>query len=157
MPISIINYAVSMRKYFTRLSGWVGGLLLSLVPILVDAASSPSFDDWLARSPGVNLTIGSLFGIIAGLACWSTRFITVVMVVMIIWYGFQMMASQSNETKFTSAKKSLGYAVVGMIVVLGAYTIIATVANTIEGVGQQNLSFREAQYTMFIPLSCGGY
>lgn len=124
-----------MRKYFTRLSGWVGGLLLSLVPILVDAASSPSFDDWLARSPGVNLTIGSLFGIIAGLACWSTRFITVVMVVMIIWYGFQMLASRGNDTEFATAKKSLGYAVVGIIVILGAYTIIATVGNAVNNAG----------------------
>ena len=50
--------------------GYRGGLgdYFVLVPILVDAASSPSFDDWLAGLR-VNLTIGSLFGIIAGLAC----------------------------------------------------------------------------------------
>ena len=124
-----------MRKYFTRLSGWVGGLLLSMVPILADAASSPSFDDWLAKSPGVNLTIQSLFGIVAGLACWSTRFITVIMVVMIIWYGFQMLASRGNGTAFTTARKSLGYAVVGMVVILGAYTIIATVGNAVNNAG----------------------
>lgn len=143
-----------MKKYFTRLSGWVGGLLLSAVPVLARAVT---VNDGLANAPGVNLTIQSLFGIVAGLACWSTRFVTVIMVVMIIWYGFQMMAAQSSDTKFAEARKSLGYAVVGMIVILGAYTIIATVANTIEGVGQQDLSYRGPQYTMFLPLSCGGY
>lgn len=120
-----------MKKYFTRLSGWVGGLFLSMVPVLTSATT----DDSLANAPGVNLTVQSLFGIVKGLACWSTRFITVIMVVMIVWYGFQMLASQGNETKFTTARKSLGYAVVGMIVILGAYTIIATVGFAVSSAG----------------------
>ena len=78
------------------------------------------------------------------------------MVVMIVWYGFQMMAAQANETKFKDARKSLGYAVVGMIVILGAYTIIATVGNAINAAspGQPELA---AKYTLFVPLSCSGY
>ena len=142
-----------MKKTFVYISSVVSGMMFSLVPLL----AATNIDDSLANSPGVNLTIQSLFNIIAGLACWSTRFVTVIMVVMIVWYGFQMMAAGGNDTKFTTAKKSLGYAVVGMIVILGAYTIIATVANTIEGVGQEDLGFKSDRYTMFLPLSCGGY
>lgn len=127
---------------------------MSAIPVMTKAVT---MEESLETAPGVNLTIQSLFGIIAGLACWATRFVTILMVVMIVWYGFQMMAAQGNDTKFATARKSLGYAVVGMIVILGAYTIIATVANTIEGVGQQNLSTKSAKYTMFVPLSCGGY
>lgn len=130
----------------------MGGLYLSAVPIMTRAAS---MDESLNNAPGVNLTIQSLFGIVKGLACWATRFVTIVMVVMIVWYGFQMMVAQSNETKFRDARKSLGYAVVGMIVILGAYTIIATVGNTIQAVGAQNLSTRSTSFINYTPLgSC---
>lgn len=142
-----------MKKYFTKLSAWVGGLLLSAVPVLADTATN-NMDNSLANSPGVNLTIQSLFGIVEGLACYATQLVTIIMVVMIVWYGFQMMASQGNETKFTTAKKSLGYAVVGMVVILGAYTIIATVGNTIQGIGAQDLSTRSSTYMNFMPLNC---
>ncbi len=121
------------------------------------AVAATATNPGLAGQPGVDITIQSLFGIIAGLACWGTRFVTVIMVVVIIWYGTQMMTARGDQTKFTGARKSLSYAVVGMLVILGAYTIIATVANTIEGVGQQDLSYKAAKYSMFVPLSCAGY
>ncbi len=127
-------------------------MLFSVVPVLAD-----TMDNSLANEPGVIITIQSVFGIIAGLACWSTRFVTVIMVVMIVWYGFQMMVAQSNETKFADARKSLGYAVVGMIVILGAYTIIATVGNTIQAVGAQNLSTRSANFINYTPLGSCSY
>ncbi len=142
---------LTMRKYFTQLLAGVGGLFLSAVPVL---ASTSSISAGLANAPGVNLTIQSLFGIVAGLACWSTRFVTIIMVVMIVWYGFQMMAAQSNATKFTEARKGLGYAVVGMIVILGAYTIIATVGNAISSAGTGPSTTSWLNYT---PLgSCSG-
>jgi hypothetical protein len=139
-----------MKKYFTYASSAISGMLLSFVPALAAAANSTQ--DSLANAPGVNLTIQSLFGIVEGLACWATQFITVVMVIMIVWYGFQMMAAQSNSTKFADARKSLGYAVVGMIVILGAYTIIATVGNTVQAVGAQNLSTRSSSFLNYTPL-----
>lgn len=142
-----------MKKYFAKLSSWMGGLFLSAVPVL---AATTEMNNSLSNAPGVNLTIQSLFGIVEGLACWATRFVTVVMVVMIIWYGFQMMAAQSNETKFKDARKSLGYAVVGMIVILGAYTIIATVGNAINAAGPGSPALA-AKYSLFVPLSCAGY
>ncbi len=121
-----------MKKMFTKLSAWVGGLFLWMVPVMTKAAT---MEESLETAPGVNLTIQSLFGIVAGLACWATRFVTIIMVVMIVWYGFQMLASQGNETKFTTARKSLSYAVVGIVVILGAYTIISTVGYAVSSAG----------------------
>ena len=114
-------------------------------------AATSTVGGGLQNAPGINLTIQSLFGIVTGLACWSTRFVTIVMVVMIVWYGFQMMAAQGNETKFTTARKSLGYAGVGMIVVLGAYTIIATVGNASSSADTGPSTTSWLDYT---PLSC---
>lgn len=142
-----------IRKYIARLSAWVGGLLLSAVPVLAQTAAT-TVDSGLANAPGVNLTIQSVAGIVEGLACYATQLVTIIMVVMIVWYGFQMMLAQSNESKFAEARKSLGYAVVGMIVILGAYTIIATVGNTIQGIGAQDLSTRSSTFMSYTPLSC---
>lgn len=133
-----------MKKHLTQLLSGVGGMFLSAVPAL---ATTSTVGGGLANAPGIDLTIQSLFGIVSGLACWSTRFITIVMVVMIVWYGFQMMASQSNATKFTEARKGLGYAVIGMIVILGAYTIIATVGNAISSAGGNTSDTSWLDYT----------
>ncbi len=94
---------------------------------------------------GINLTIQGVFGIITGLACWFTRFALILMVVYIVWYGIQFMMAQGNETKFGEAKKSFTWGLVGVLVILGTYTIIATIAN---GLG--------ANYTL-LPLNCSSY
>jgi len=92
---------------------------------------------------GIDLTIQSVFGIITGLACWFTRFALILIVVYIIIYGIKFMMAQGNETKFTEAKKSFTWGLVGILVILGTYTIIATVANALG-----------ADYTLIIPLRC---
>ena len=95
---------------------------------------------------GIDLTIQGVFGIITGLACWFTRFALILMVIYIVYYGIRFMMAQGNETKVGEAKKAFTWGLVGVLVILGTYTIIATVAN---GLG--------ADYTLIVPLSCSGY
>ena len=92
---------------------------------------------------GVDLTIQSVFGIITGLACWFTRFALILIVVYIVIYGIKFMMAQGNETKFGEAKKSLTWGLVGVLVILGTYTIIATIANALG-----------ADYSLIVPLNC---
>ena len=94
---------------------------------------------------GVDLTIQSIFGIITGLACWFSRFALILIVIYIIIYGIKFMMAQGNQTKYDEAKKSFTWGLVGVLVVLGTYTIIATVANALG-----------ADYS-FIPLNCSSY
>lgn len=96
-----------------------------------------------ASSVGVDLTIDSLFAIITGLACWLTEIASILMVIFIVFYGIQMFLAQDDATKFGNAKKSFYYALLGIMVILGTYVIIATVANA---VGANTYSL--------IPLSC---
>ncbi|KKW02630.1 MAG: hypothetical protein UY36_C0005G0014 [Parcubacteria group bacterium GW2011_GWA1_49_11] len=144
-----------MKKFFKFISTGTAGIFLPLVPLL--AAATVPDDRGLSKAPGVDITVQSLFGMVAGLACWATRFVMILMVVMIVWYGFRMMAAGDNETSFKNARKSLGYAVVGILVIMGAYTIIATIGNAVEGLGKQDLASKSSKYTMFVPLKCGGY
>jgi len=96
--------------------------------------------------PGVDLTIQSVFGIITGLVCWFTRVALIFIVVMIVYYGIQFMLARADATKFGEAKNSFTYGLVGILVILGTYTIIATIAN---GLG--------ADYSLIIPLDCTAY
>ena len=97
----------------------------------------------LTDAPGINLTIQDVMGIITGLACWITRVALVFIVIAIVYYGIKFMTAQGDPTKLTEAKKSFIWGLVGVVVILGTYTIIATVANALG-----------ADYTLFIPLRC---
>ncbi len=95
------------------------------------------------EAPGIDLTIQDILGIITGLACWFTRVALVFIVVAIIYYGLKFMMAQGDPTKLAETKKSFLWGLVGVLVILGTYTIIATVANVLG-----------ADYTLFLPLMC---
>ena len=84
-------------------------------------------------APGVDFTIQQVRNIIVGLACWLTQISFFVIVIFILFYGFLFFKSQGNPAKVDDAKRALGYGIIGMIVILGAYTIIATVTNALGG------------------------
>lgn len=94
--------------------------------------SANSFQDSLNGAPGVNLTIQGLMGIIVGVACWLTRIAIVFIVIALIVYGIQFLISRGDSGRFTKAKDSFKYGLWGIVVILGAYTIIATVAYAID-------------------------
>lgn len=96
------------------------------------------------QSAGIDLTVQGVVGIITGLACWLTRAVMAVMVIMVIYYGLQFMWAQGNPAKVTKAKESLMWGIVGILVIMGTYTIIATVGN----------AFNPGSYTNFIPIRC---
>ncbi|MBX4189918.1 hypothetical protein KW791_01290 [Candidatus Parcubacteria bacterium] len=96
--------------------------------------------------PGYDITVQSLFGILTGLACWATRLALIAVVLALVWYGLQFILSQGNPTKFAGAKKSFWYGILGVVVIMATYTIIATIANAFG-----------ADYTLFLPLDCSAY
>jgi len=96
----------------------------------------------LADAPGINLTIQDLLRIFTGLACWISSVALVLMVIAVIYYGIKFMMSQGDPTKLGDAKKSFLWGLAGIAVILGTYTIIATIANALG-----------ADFS-FIPLSC---
>lgn len=50
----------------------------------------------------------------------------------IIYSGFLMVTAQGNEEKLGTAKKAFGYAVLGTLILLGAWVIITAIENTIK-------------------------
>ena len=54
-------------------------------------------------------------------------------VIMIIWGGIRYVLSAGNSAALTSAKNTIMYAVIGLIVAILAYTIVNFVINTVSG------------------------
>jgi TRAP-type C4-dicarboxylate transport system permease small subunit len=55
----------------------------------------------------------------------------IVSVVMIIWGGFQYITSGGNDTKVTSAKNTILYAIIGLVIVALAQIIVKFVIGKI--------------------------
>ena len=104
-----------------------------------DPRGGPGEADWM----GIDLTIQDVFAIINGLACWFARIASLLMVIFIILAGIRFMAARGDPKAYDVAKKNFGHVLIGLLVILGVYVIIATVANA---VGVTDFSF--------IPLVC---
>ncbi len=63
----------------------------------------------------------------------------VVIVLMIIFAGFQFVVAQGNEQKITDAKQTLLYAVIGAVILLGSWAIAGIIENTINQVTGKDL------------------
>lgn len=83
--------------------------------------------NYLGLAPGASLDAAGIFRIIAKLSCWFIRFGIVALGVMIIVFGLLFMASRGNSTQLSSAKKALGWGIVGGLVIMGVFTIILTI------------------------------
>lgn len=95
--------------------------------------------DWM----GIDLSIDDVFNIIVGLACWLLRVAVAVMVIFLAIAGMRFMAARGSQTAYEDAKKNFNHVLIGIIVIMGVFVIIATVANA---VGRGDFSW--------IPLVC---
>jgi hypothetical protein len=97
----------------------------------------------LSNAPGVDVTVQGLYNAFLALACYATGIVMILMVIMIVWYGYKMMSSGGNDAAFQGARKSLNHAVIGVLVIFAANTIIATVGNAVSQLGNDNPDFTQ--------------
>jgi len=63
-------------------------------------------------------------------------------VLYIIWTGFLFVKAQGNPSELTVARKSFLNAVIGMAIILGAWSIATLIANTINGITSSSSSLK---------------
>jgi len=95
--------------------------------------------DWT----GVDITIEDVANIIEGIACWLTRIATAIMVIFLILAGLRFMNARGNPTAYQAAVKNFQHVLIGILVIMAVYVIIATIA---YAVGRTDFSL--------IPLVC---
>ncbi len=104
-----------------------------------EEVGGPGESSWM----GMDLSIQDVADIINGLACWLTRIATAVMVIFLVLAGLRFMNARGDPTKYGNAKKNFQHVLIGILVIMAVYVIIATVANA---VGRTDFSL--------IPLIC---
>lgn len=118
---------MTIRKFAIR--AWEVSVITFLAPVTVGAGE-------VLGDTGSDFTYEKLVDIAEGLVNLLLQMLELVAVGAIVWYGLQMVLSRGDAAKFSKAKKGLGLAIVGALVIFGVYTIIATIRGGVQSVGQ---------------------
>lgn len=95
-----------------------------------------------ARSWGAGLTPeNSLPGIIQVVISAFLGLLGIIFIVLIIYAGFNWMTAQGDEEKVTLAKNTLTRAVIGLVIIIAAYSITYFVFSNLPGGGGSNSGF----------------
>jgi len=110
-------------------------VILAWLPVGTSLAATTN-----TGSPGIDLTIQNLLGILNGLVCIVSEAAIVIIVLALIFYGLQFLLSKGDPKKYQDAKTAFKYGLIGIIIVIGTYTIIATIQAAIGGDDYENMS-----------------
>jgi len=89
-----------------------------------------------AGRAGMGTEVSGLPIIIGGIVGVFLSFLGVIFFVLMIYGGFMWMTARGNETQVESARKTIGNAIIGLIVVLSAYVITSLVTSELVDVTQ---------------------
>lgn len=73
------------------------------------------------------LGTGTFQGLFDALITWVLGIVGLLAVAMIVYGGFLYMISAGEQTKIEQAKKTITYAIIGSIIVIGSYAILEVI------------------------------
>ena len=108
--------------------------LLTLVPVTVQAALSPDVDtecpEGIICDSGFNIKEYAM-----SLVNWLLGFVGIIAVVLFIYAGVLFLISAGNDESVGKAKKIMLYAVIGIVIIFLAYTIVNALTTGLEQIG----------------------
>ncbi len=107
-----------------RISPVIILLFQLIVPVI--ALAQPAGDFGLyntAKQAGLSVSATDPIKVVGDIINYLLGFLGVVFLVLILYAGFLWMTASGNEEQITKAKKLLGHSVIGLIIILVAYTI----------------------------------
>ena len=121
--MNIIYKYIIRRKVSIFVLALVTNVVVRTVVDAVDLGCSEDEDSDCGLSPKSSL-YGRTF---RGELSWALWFLAAISVIMIIIGGFRYATSQGDQTQMQSAKNTILYAVIGLIVAIAAYAIVSFV------------------------------
>ncbi len=118
-------------KNISKLATGLALAAAAAFPIVAAAATPLSLEN---TGGSLGLGTADLKQTVVNIISWVLGILALVAVVMIIYGGFIWLTAAGNEEKIEKAKKIIGAAVVGLIVVLLAWAIVIFVAGTTKNV-----------------------
>ncbi len=126
-----------MKELYSKIGAWVSVTAMTLAPVSVFAQLKPSTDatsdlgkvgSKLGQSPkDLPVLIGDLINIFLSV-------LGIIFVVLTVYAGYLWMTASGDTAKVDKAKKLLGQAVIGLVIIVAAYAITAFVIDRIAGI-----------------------
>jgi Type IV secretion system pilin len=129
---------ISIIKKIILWSVIIGGLLALFIPTLVHA-EIPTIDvckESKSCLKGTD-TLGNgdkntVVSFLITVAQYLTFIGAAIAVLFAVWGGIQMITSSGDDTKYKGGIKTLQYAIIGLVLTIVAYTIVAVVASLVQ-------------------------
>jgi len=120
----------SMKK-FSKLATGLALTAAVALPLTAVAATPFSIEN---IGGSIGLGTADLKGTVINIINWVLGILSLLAVIFVIYGGFVWLTAAGNEEKIEQAKKIIGAAVVGLIVILLAWAIVIFVAGTTKNV-----------------------
>ncbi len=91
--------------------------------------------EWASCLEGEVATLRCIPIVIKNLINWALIFAGVVALALIIYAGFKFVTSKGDPQEVDNAKKTLTYAIIGLLLIFFSFAILNLIA-TVTGVGQ---------------------
>lgn len=122
----------ALRRRLRTILSCTPGFLLLFLAAVANAAEPPTLGNPLQNA------YDSIPQFIAGVLQVVVMVAMPIIVLFFVWAGFLFIKAQGNPGKLDEAKKNLMYAVIGAILILGAWVIATLIAGTVtELVGRK--------------------
>jgi NADH:ubiquinone oxidoreductase subunit 4 (subunit M) len=119
------------------------GILLLLSCLFAPAALA---DGWqLPEVGGLGLPDKDFMEILKSIIDWMTTFIAVLAVIVLIYGGLVYIGSSGDQDRVISAKRTVKYALMGLVIAGIAYAAVNAVISTLSGEGGATNQQAEAQ------------
>lgn len=127
-----------MKNLYYKLGAWMSVLTMSLIPATVFAQLLKS-DNAESDLSKIKTELGTgaskdLPQLIGGLINVFLSVLGIIFVVLVVYAGYLWMTASGEATKVDKAKKLLGQAVIGLVLIVSAYAISAFVIDKVSGV-----------------------
>lgn len=126
-----------MKNLYYKVGAWMSVLSMSLVPVAVLAQLKPSTD---ANSDlgKIGTKLGDspkqLPELIGGLINVFLSVLGIIFVVLVVYAGYLWMTAGGEATKVDKAKKLLGQAIIGLVIIVAAYSISTFVIDRVSAI-----------------------
>ena len=118
-----------MKKNLTKNALCFLMLLVLMAPIMVAAQSN--FGNEIIENINVPNTNSDLPGVVISIINIVLGLLALIAVIIVLIGGFEWMTAGGNEETITKAKKIIGSAMIGLLVILFAYAITVLVFNVV--------------------------
>lgn len=131
LAVSAQRKGVSTMRRLTHALGtlMIGATLAMPAPVL---AATAGLGSSTLPQPS-NISDRPFLDLLSSIINWILGLVGTVAVLMLIWGGFNYLTSAGNSDQTKKAKQTITYAVVGIIIIALAYTLVNFITGTIAG------------------------